>query len=154
MNLIDLLKENGLIEYEGLSFTKIEDYQKKLFKAGMANIPFEYAAFLNRVNGIQTDTLSLFGIKTDSSFIRDIYAENSMGNAIQNDEIFLGDNSEEYLFYRWPAKSFIVMNKKDHNKISSFVFLEPALRHFLRLFLIPQKTADQIEKIRTTLGTN
>lgn len=151
MNLIELFKQRGFAEYEGAPAKEVEDYQKKLYAAGAANIPFEYAAFLSKINGVETDTLSLFGIQTNGSFVRDIYGENTMGGAVQNDEIFLGDNGEEYLFYSWPEKSFVVMNKQNRQEISVFAFLEPALKYFLRSYFILEERANRIEKIKDKL---
>ncbi|MBR1915939.1 MAG: hypothetical protein IJ830_05855 [Alphaproteobacteria bacterium] len=151
MDLIELFRQRGFAEYEGISAREVEDYQKKLYQNGVANIPFEYAAFLSKINGVETDTLSLFGIRTNGSFVRDIYSENTTGNAVQNDEIFLGDNSEEYLFYSWPEKSFIVMNKQNREKFLAFAFLEPALKYFLRAYLISEERSDYIEKIKDKL---
>ena len=147
MKIYDLMIQHNLIEYDGVSHEETEEYQHKLYKAGMAVIPMEYTGFLGFTNGIQTDTLSLFGIGKPNSFVRDIFEINSVSGAINEDEIFLGDNSEEYLFYNWTMKSFVIVNKADKGKTKLFPFWDQALEYFLREY-ISETNAGTIEKLR------
>lgn len=108
--------------------------------------------FLGFTNGIQTDTLSLFGIGKPNSFVHDIFEINSVSGAINEDEIFLGDNSEEYLFYNWTMKSFVIVNKADKGKTKLFPFWDQALEYFLREY-ISETAAGKINKLRKKAQT-
>ncbi len=135
MNIFDLLRNKGLIESYGVSFNEIEQYQKKLYNAGVANIPLDYAKFLTKINGIQTDTLSLFGIGQKNSFVRGIFEENSIAGTTSRDELFLGDNFTEYLIYDWQKKSYLIIDKITHKQLKIFPFLQDTLEYFLREYL-------------------
>lgn len=147
MKIYDLILQNNLIEYEGVSHEETEEYQRKLYKAGMAVIPMAYTGFLGFTNGIQTDTLSLFGIGKPDSFVRDIYEINSVSGTMNENEIFLGDNSMECLYYSWPQKSFVIMDKNEHEKTKLFPFWEQVLEYFLREY-INNTVARTIEELR------
>jgi hypothetical protein len=147
MKIYDLMIQNNLAEYGGVSHEEIEEYQRKLYKAGIAVLPMAYTGFLMLCNGVQTDTLSLFGISKKGSFVRDIYQENSIAGSANADEIFLGDNFSEYLSYDWAIKSFAIVNKDNREKIKIFPFWEQALEYFLREY-INGTNAATIEDIR------
>ena len=147
MEIYDLMFQNNLIEYDGITLAEAEEYQRKLYKAGMAVLPMAYTGFLGVTNGVQTDTLSLFGIGKHGSFVRDIYEVNSVSGAINKDEIFLGDNFKEYLYYSWPMKSFVIIDKAVPEKAKFFPFWNKALEYFLREY-IGETNAGTIEKLR------
>ena len=150
MKIYDLMIQNNLVEYDGVTHEETEEYQRKLYNAGIAVMPMAYTGFLGFTNGIQTDTLSLFGIGKEDSFVRDIYEVNSVAGAKNDNEIFLGDNFAEYLFYNWSMKSFVIVDKANREKVKTFPFWEQALEYFLREY-ISGTNAATIEKIRQKL---
>ena len=147
MKIYDLMIQNNLVEYDGVTHEETEEYQHKLYNAGIAVMPMAYTGFLGFTNGIQTDTLSLFGIGKEDSFVRDIYEVNSVAGAKNDNEIFLGDNFAEYLFYNWSKKSFVIVDKTHREKVKTFPFWEQALEYFLREY-IRGTNAATIEKLR------
>lgn len=134
MNLIDLLNKSGLLQFEGITRQQIEEYQYDLYAAGLANIPLSYTVLLESTNGVQTDTLSLFGIGLPHSIVRDIRGANSVGEP-QNKKIFLGDNFLEYLIYDWTEKAYIIIKKDNPSDRKIFNLLEEGLPYFLREYL-------------------
>lgn len=135
MTLFELIQQAGLAQQEGISSQQIDAYQRRLFQAGLANIPLSYVHLLEKMNGIQTDTLALFGIGLSKSFVRDIAEVNSVGGVVQNERIFLGDNFNEYLIYDWSLKSYVVIAKDSSSDKRIFSLLEEALPYFLRDYL-------------------
>ena len=79
--------------------------------------------------------------------MRDIYEVNSVAGAKNDNEIFLGDNFAEYLFYNWSMKSFVIVDKTNREKVKTFPFWEQALEYFLREY-ISGTNAATIEKLR------
>lgn len=147
MKIYDLMIQNHLAEYKGVTHEETEEYQRRLYKAGAAVMPAAYTGFLCFTDGVQTDTLSLFGIKKPGSFVRDIYEVNTVSGAVNEDEIFLGDNSAEYLYYDWRIKSFVIKDKADREKVKVFPFWDKALEYFLREYTGGTNAAS-IEKLR------
>ena len=137
MKIYEILQNLNLVEEKGISRERIESEQYRLYAAQRALIPTGYARFLEKSNGIQTDTLSLFGIRDDESgLIRDIYDNNTLnGTQDQSDKIFLGDNFFEYLVYDWQQKCYLVINKKNENEQKFFPLFEHAVLYFLRKYI-------------------
>jgi hypothetical protein len=150
MKIYDLMLQNNLVEPAGVTHEETEEYQRKLYNAGIAVMPMAYTGFLNFTNGVQTPTLSLFGIAKENNFVRDIYEVNSVAGTANADEIFLGDNFTEYLFYNWPSKSFVIINKAGRDQVKTFPFWEPALEYFLREY-VGGTNAATLEKVKQKL---
>ena len=147
MKIYDLMIQNNLVEYDGVTHEETEEYQRKLYNSGIAVMPMAYTGFLSFTNGVQTDTLSLFGIGKEDSFVRDIYEVNSVAGAKNDNEIFLGDNFAEYLFYNWSMKSFVIVDKANREKVKTFSFWDQTLEYFLREYISGMNAAT-IEKLR------
>ena len=122
MKIYEILQNLNLVEEKGISRERIESEQYRLYAAQRALIPTGYARFLEKSNGIQTDTLSLF--------------DNTLnGTQDQSDKIFLGDNFFEYLVYDWQQKCYLVINKKNENEQKFFPLFEHAVLYFLRKYI-------------------
>ena len=150
MTIFELLKQNGLMQNEGIGKTDLLEYQKKLYNAGKATIPLSYGRFLQECNGIQTDTLALFGANPSrDSFVQDIFERNDAAGLIkQNDKIFLGDNFSEYLCYTWSQKSYNIIDKETLREKLKFPYMEQALQFFLRDYIKQGNTTEKtIEKL-------
>ena len=129
---ISFLEKDGRT---GLEHIKIEEYQRWLFKNGVANIPVAYAHLLEKVNGADINGLKLFGIYEENTNL-DIYHYNSSPLVDkQNDIIFLGDNFNEYFCYDWRRKKYLTQNKKTKQVTKEFETFEPALMFFMRDYL-------------------
>lgn len=148
MTIFELLKQNGLMQNEGIDKTGLLEYQKKLYNAGKATIPLSYGRFLQQCNGIQTDTLSLFGANpSKDSFVQDIFERNDAAGLVkQNDKIFLGDNCSEYLCYTWSQKSYNIIDKETLREKLRFPHMEYAFQFFLRDYIKQNKTIDKTAK--------
>ena len=119
------------MQQSGVDQTALLEYQKKLYNAGKATIPLSYMRFLKHCNGIQTDTLALFGVNPDhETIVEDIFERNS--NNVSDDKIFLGDNFNEYLTYTWSEKNYHVLDKASGEEIAAFPYMEQAMQFFVR----------------------
>ncbi|MBP5399895.1 MAG: YrhA family protein [Alphaproteobacteria bacterium] len=137
MNIVEVMLKLGLAEPNGADKEQIEACQQKLYHAKRALIPLGYTHFLQKSNGVQTDTLSLFGIQNEQSgFVRDIFEVNTIaGTTDDSDQIFLGDNFKEYLAYSWAEKCYLVMDKKTLNIAKKFPLFDHAMVYFLRDYI-------------------
>lgn len=137
MTLADKLKQAGFGSSEGIEKSLIEAYQHKLYDNGIAVLPVSYIHFLEKINGVQTDSLSLFGITDEkSNTVADIYSRNSIaGIPKQKDRVFLGDNFCEYLCYSWYNKCYQIIDKESGEIVKQFSVFETAMLFFLREYL-------------------
>ena len=137
MNTVEVMLKLGLAEADGLDKRQIEDYQQKLYHAKRALIPLGYARFLQQANGVQTDTLALFGIQNEQkSLVRDIFEANTVaGTTDDTNQIFLGDNFKEYLAYSWQDKCYLIIDKNTLNVAKKFPLFDYAMVYFLRDYI-------------------
>ena len=131
MTLFEFLEQNGLLQNNGIDKMQILEYQKKLYNAGKSMLPVSYVRFLEGCNGIQTDSLSLFGVNSNhETVIEDVFERNKDNQ--NKDRIFLGDNFNEHLVYTWSEKEYSVLDKKSGKEIDRFSYIEDAFPFFLR----------------------
>lgn len=136
MNIVGELKKYPFVVGKTISREQIENYQKKLFDCGLANIPLSYMRLLEETNGICADGISIFGIGTDNEPIEDIYVNNiTAGTISQNDIIYLGYSLSEYLCYSWPEKAYLIIDKSDDTILKKFSVFELAIIFFLREYI-------------------
>lgn len=135
MNLIEEIKQSNSISLSsGAKKGNIETCQKKLCSLGAAPMPLSYVNFLNKINGIYGQGISVFGVNAKEPF-EDIYTKNSLAGAISKNKIFLGANLTEYFIYDWFEKSYVIIDKKTNKNIFKSPFLEQALINFFKRYL-------------------
>ena len=97
-------------------------------------MPLSYVNFLNKINGIYGQGISVFGVNVKEPF-EDIYTKNSLAGAISKNKIFLGANLTEYFIYDWFEQSYVIIDKKTDNSVFKSPFLEEALAQFLKNYI-------------------
>ncbi len=135
MNLIEEIKQsNSIALSSGAKKGNIETCQKKLCSLGAAPMPLSYVNFLNKINGIYGQGISVFGVNAKEPY-EDIYKKNSLAGAISPNKIFLGASLTEYFIYDWFEKSYVIIDKKTDNNVLQSPFLEEVLALFLKKYV-------------------
>ncbi len=129
-----ILNSKDIFSGSFIASEKIEICQKQLCSCGAAPMPVSYTHFLQKINGVYGDGLSLFGVEVSEPF-ENILAKNTLAGIVNKKLIFLGDSLIEYLCYDWQMKSYIIIDKKTNRTVTSTPLLGSALGVFLREYL-------------------
>lgn len=116
---------------DGVNSGIVQSYQKMLNQNKILPIPFSYAKFLERINGIYGNGVSVFGVNPVEPF-EDIFKKNILGGKSLKDLIFLGESLTDFLCYDWNEKSYVIMERKDREVRYKNAILYNALLAFLK----------------------